>query len=136
MTKRLALLALVAGALAACNENAAEPTPPMPLSAATKVATPLAPSELPTQACPTNSPSAQIGQVLAYIAASNLSEAMKAQITESLQAALTALEGRDLSSAVSALESATALVDNSRAPQPVKDSIVELLTCVLSQLSA
>ena len=136
MIKRLALLALVAGALAACNDSATEPAMPTSLSTATRVTTPVASPGLPTLACPTSSPTDEITEVLARISASNLSANVKAQISESLQQALTALGNRDLTAAATALQSALTIVDASRAPQPVKDAVSALLNCLLAQLSA
>jgi hypothetical protein len=137
MIKRLALLALVPGALAACNDNATEPAAPMSFSAAaTRVTTPLSAPELPTLACPTSSPADQITAVVARISASNLSADVKAQITESLQHALTALSNRDLTAAATALQSALTTLGASRAPQPVKDAVSTLLNCLITQLSA
>jgi hypothetical protein len=91
---------------------------------------------VPTFSCSAVSPTDQITQVLASISASNLSADVKATITESLQAALTALGNRDLTAAASAVQSAIAQVEASRAPQPVKDRLVDVLSCVLSQITA
>lgn len=136
MIKRLTLLAIVAGALAACSDNATEPATPTSFSAARSVTTPLAAPQLPTLACPSSSPTDQITQVLDRINGSNLSADVKTQITASLQHALTALSNRDLTAAASAVQSALTTLGASRVPQPVKDAVSTLLNCVLTQLTA
>lgn len=135
MIKRLALLAVVTGTIAACDEASTEPATPTSISAA-RVSTPLSAPELPGLACPANSPADQITAVLNRINGSNLSVEVQAQITESLQQALTALANRDLTAAATALQSALETLAASRAPQPVKDAVTALLDCVLSRLSA
>jgi hypothetical protein len=136
MIKRLGLLALVAGTLAACNETTTEPATLASFSAATRATTPLSAPALPTLACPATSSSDQISTVLDRISASNLSATVKAQITASVQHALTALSDRDLTAAVTALQSALATLEASNAPQPVKDAVTALLNCLITQLSA
>jgi hypothetical protein len=134
MINRLGLLAFAATALAACNNTSTEPPDSVSLIATTVTslrATPV----LPNSACPANSPADRITGVLDRINGSNLSADVKAQITESLQQALTALSNRDLTAAATALQSAIETLEASGAPEPVKDAVSTLLNCVLSQLS-
>jgi hypothetical protein len=134
MINRLALLVLVVTTLAACNDTSTEPAESISLSGA-KVTSLRAAPVLPNSACPANSPTDRIDGVLNRINGSNLSADVKAQITESLQQALTALGNRDLTAAATALQSAIETLAASDAPQPVKDAVSALLNCVLSQLS-
>lgn len=136
MIRRLALAAVVAGGLVACNDSGTEPTQVPPAALAAKVTSLPAQAVVPTFSCWAASPVDQITQVLARVTASNLSADVKATITESLQAALTALANRDLTTAASAVESAVAQVEGSSAPQAVKDRLVDVLGCVLSRLTA
>jgi hypothetical protein len=136
MIRRLALAAVVAGGLVACNDSGTEPTQIPPAALAVKVTSRPADAVVPTFSCWAASPADQITQVLARVTASNLSADVKATITESLQAALTALANRDLTAAASAVQSALAQVEGSSAPQAVKDRLADVLGCVLSHLTA
>jgi hypothetical protein len=136
MIRRLAFAAVVAGGLLACNDSGTEPTQVPAAALSAKLTSLPGDVVVPTFSCSAVSPTDQITQVLATISASNLSADVKATITESLQAALTALGDRDLTAAASAVQSAIGQVEASRAPQPVKDRLVDVLSCVLSQITA
>jgi hypothetical protein len=127
--RRLALCILIASGVAACENTSTEPASNSTI--AKPASTPQA-----LQACPTTSPKTQIALILARVNSSNLPATVKAKITAALQRALTALNNRNLTGATSAIQSAIATLEASRAPQPVKTEIVRRLNCVLARLSA